>query len=317
METNPYKNIALEAYLMELVPEDACIMYLWQNRHTVVIGRNQNAFKECRVKELEDSGGFLARRLSGGGAVYHDMGNLNFTFIMKEKNYNLAKQTDVILRAVLKLGVKAEKTGRNDIETDGRKFSGNAFYKSGGSAYHHGTLLVNANKEAAAKYLSVSKAKIRSKGVDSVKSRIVNLTECNPDITIPALIDALKGSFGEVYSGTYSSFRIPASERLSELEEKFSSPEWKYGKNPPFRFQAEERFDWGSLEIRFDVESNKISQAKIFSDAMETDFVPKLEEKLKETEFTFKAVRKKIVAELPELDEQMAEDIAALIFKEV
>ncbi|MGM9617603.1 lipoate--protein ligase family protein [Butyricicoccus sp.] len=142
-ETNPYHNIALEE----------CILYLWQNRNTVVIGRNQHAENECRVQELQKDGGFLARRLSGGGAVYHDLGNLNFTFLAYENHFDISSQNEVILRAVKRLGVQAEKNGRNDLTVDGKKFSGHAYYKTGGRCYHHGTLMVDVDYTKLAAYL--------------------------------------------------------------------------------------------------------------------------------------------------------------------
>jgi lipoate-protein ligase A len=340
-ETKPYRNIALEKFLLDGVPRETCVLYLWQNRQTVVIGRNQNAWTECRVAELEREGGFLARRLSGGGAVFHDLGNLNFTFLMPREDYSLERQSSVILQAVRNLGIQAELTGRNDIETGGRKFSGNAFYRGERNAYHHGTLLVRADIEAAGRYLSVSREKIQSKGVESVRSRIVNLAECQPDITVSSLAGSLRAAFVEVYrvkaeellppfepfspesalaepaSGKTASLedRFPgAAARLAELTAWFSSPEWKYGKNPPFRFKAERRFSWGGVDIRFDVDRNRITGAQIFSDAMDSGFILEAAEKLQDCPFEPQAVAEKLAALDPQYRAQAA-DIAAMVFE--
>ena len=197
--TDPFENLALEQHLMETVPDGGCILYLWQNRHTVVIGKNQNAWKECRVQQLADDGGRLARRLSGGGAVYHDLGNLNFTFLIHKADYDISRQLDVILKALELLGIQAEKSGRNDLHADGRKFSGNAFYETGDRCYHHGTLMVQVDREQLGKYLQVSASKLKSKGVASVQARVVNLTELKPGLTISQLKQALIDAMGLVY----------------------------------------------------------------------------------------------------------------------
>ena len=186
--TNPHRNLAIEEYLTDTVPEDTLIVYLWQNKHTVVIGRNQNAWAECRTAELERDGGTLARRLSGGGAVYHDMGNLNFTFSLRTEDYDLRRQQSVIVEACRMLGIPAEISGRNDILTNGCKFSGNSFYSHNGCSFHNGTLLLSVDMANLGKYLTPSKVKLESKGVASVRSRVINLTELVPTLTVAQTI---------------------------------------------------------------------------------------------------------------------------------
>ena len=173
----PWHNLAVEEHILMTLPPETCVMYLYQHKNAVIIGKNQNAWKECRTEQLKREGGKLARRISGGGAVYHDMGNLNFSFILDRNDYDLHRQLGIILSAVRKLGISAEFSGRNDILSEGAKFSGNAFcYKKTG-AFHHGTILVDADMTKLSRYLSVSKDKIASKGVDSVRSRVCNLKE--------------------------------------------------------------------------------------------------------------------------------------------
>jgi lipoate-protein ligase A len=320
-ETNPWRNLALESFLLENVPPETCILYLWQNKHTVVIGRNQNARKECRAAELDEDGGFLARRLSGGGAVYHDLGNLNFTFLLPAADYDLGLQTEVILRAVRLLGVDAQRSGRNDIETRGRKFSGNAFYKTGNNSYHHGTILVNVNSAAAQKYLSVSQDKIKAKGVDSVKSRIINLVECNRAITIEKMKWAMRRCFNEVYKTEAGALTLEnACEKLmlpdnfdikKNIEDNyavFSSDDWLYGKDPPFEWTVSGRFPWGGIEIRLLVKKNIIEDAAVFSDSMDVEFILALPDILKGCAFN----EDSIGAKLP--DTEASGDVVKLIF---
>ena len=175
--TDPYVNLAAEEYLTMNAEDGAMTLFLWQNARTVVIGRNQNPWRECDVESIKRDGISLARRMSGGGAVYHDMGNLNFTFIARDGLFDISKQTDVILHACRLLGINASKTGRNDLTVAERKFSGHAYFSSGGFNYHHGTIMMDVAADDLSKYLNVSEAKLKSKGVASVISRVTNLRD--------------------------------------------------------------------------------------------------------------------------------------------
>ncbi|TGE31609.1 lipoate--protein ligase [Desulfosporosinus sp. Sb-LF] len=275
---NPWHNLALEEHLFRQVEKNQVILYLWQNQNTVVIGRHQNAWKECRCNQLEQDGGKLARRLSGGGAVFHDLGNLNFTFIMDRAQYDLQKQLKVILEALKKLNIKAEFSGRNDITVEGRKFSGNAFYFEHDKAYHHGTILINVDIQKLSAYLQVSKEKIASKGVDSVQARVGNLSAFLPDISIESMKVALIQSFEELY-GTNSSDPVSVGEAsydLEELYQKYSSWEWLYGKTPSFDIVMEKRFPWGGIELGLSLKNGFIKEAKVYSDAMNSHLIDQI-----------------------------------------
>lgn len=279
----PYENLALEEYLLYSVKKDECILYLWQNKNTVVIGKNQNAFKECKVEELLNSGGHIVRRLSGGGAVYHDLGNLNFTFLVRNENYNVEKQLEVILRAVKKFSINAEKTGRNDITIDGKKFSGNAFFKAGDFRYHHGTLLINVNIDELSKYLNVSMDKLKSKGVTSVKSRVTNLNEYNKNLTVDNLRLKLIESFEEVYglkAECINAFSIDKC-KIEELKNKFSSNDFIFGKKIKSEYEFSKRFSWGDIQFRFNLSGGFVKDLIINSDAMNVDIIEEISSRLK------------------------------------
>jgi len=268
---DPYYNLAVEETLLRTVEEDACILYLWQNENTVVIGQNQNAFVECRTGLIEEEGARLARRLSGGGAVYHDLGNLNFTFLMPSRAYDLDKQLSVLLTACRKLGIVAEKSGRNDVLIEGRKFSGNAFYRGKENSYHHGTILVSADMEKLSRYLSPSKAKMEAKGVKSVRSRVANLREFVPDLTIDAVKDAMEEAFKEVYNLPICRLSVDNldADTIKTLQTRNEKWDYNYGAKPLCTIQLQERFSWGGMEFYLNVKEGKITSLKVYSDAMD------------------------------------------------
>jgi lipoate-protein ligase A len=273
-------NLALEEYFLEVLDraeQEQCIFYLWQNRRTVVIGRHQNAWRECRHRILEQEGGKLARRISGGGAVYHDMGNLNFSFLTSLRCFDVHRQLEVILAALRKLGIEAVFSGRNDLTAGGRKFSGNAFCYRQRAALHHGTLLVSADLQDMTRYLQVSADKIRSKGVDSLAARVVNLAELRPTVSVPALKLALQDSFRRHYGGEAGVIsRWNALSSLSRWQEIFtrqSSWAWRFGLSPRFDIDLSTRFEWGGVELGLNLIRGRIRRAAVYSDAMDEAFI--------------------------------------------
>ncbi len=297
---DPWWNLAVEEYLLERASPAQCILYLWQNENTVVIGRNQNPWRECRTELLESDGGRLARRLSGGGAVYHDTGNLNYTFIAGRDVFDTERQLRTVLDAVKSLGIAAEKSGRNDIIADGRKFSGNAFCIRKNSAYQHGTILVSSDIERLSKYLQVSEAKIRSKGVQSVASRVVNLSELRSGLDINEVADALITSFRKIYNSKADieecvRNKKESREAIEELYCKYSSWAWRYGEAPDFDVSEETRFPWGGVEIGLRLENGVVSEAVVYSDAMNEAYIAGLPGVLKGCRYGSAELAKRIV----------------------
>ena len=310
-DTDPFKNLALEEYLLDNVAPGECILYLWQNEKTVVVGRNQNCWKECRVTQLEEDGGHLARRLSGGGAVFHGLGNLNFTFLVPRADYDVGKQTEVILEAVRAFGIDAERTGRNDLTIGERKFSGHAYYRTDRACYHHGTLLIRDESAEMEKYLSVSREKLQAKSVESVRARVCCLADCCEDITVGAMRRALLGALSQVYKLPFEPLedaRIDGA-ALDALTEKYASPDWRFGRKFPFEYELGRRFDWGELQLRLHIENGRIADIAVYTDALDTAFPGLVRDALLDTTFAAQAIRAALRA-VPVRDETLAQELA-------
>ena len=275
-----YHNQAIEKYFLDRIEDDEVILYLWQNDKTIVIGANQDAYGECDIEKLEKDGGHLARRITGGGAVYHDKGNLNFTFITPKALYDLSKQEEVILKALDCLGIKAAKTGRNDLVIDGRKFSGHAYYKGKKSCLHHGTLMLEVDEGRLQDYLRVSLAKLHSKNVASVRSRIINLKSVREDLDLDSLKKALIHSAEAIYETKAEPYTAFDQGKLAKLEAQFKDDKWRYGKLYKEGRVIEKRFDFGTVRIVYVMEEDQIKDLSIFTDALDTDLFDGLEKRL-------------------------------------
>ena len=276
----------MENYLLEQEWHDAVTLYLWANHRTVVVGRNQNPYAECNVELLEADGGYLMRRGTGGGAVYHDAGNLNFSFVVSKSLYDQGRQFSVLQHAVQQFGIESELSGRNDVLTGGRKFSGNAFSKGKYQDLHHGTILIRSNMDDLAHYLKPRPSKLQKHGVASVQSRVVNLSDLNPAITAQSIVDPLRKAFEEVYGGVAEAMdwdAVVRTEGVQRLHEQFASDQWRFGKWRQFEASRTARFEWGIVEVQFAVDEARhcIVDAKIATDALDLEAVAQAERLLR------------------------------------
>ena len=274
-QTNPYRNVAVENYLLSQDEGDTVTLYLWKNHRTVVIGQNQNPFAECNVDLLQQDGGYVMRRRTGGGAVYHDDGNINFSFIVPVAFYDVQRQFEVIRRAVGSFGVPTELSGRNDILCQGRKFSGNAFSKGRSQNLHHGTILIKSNMEDLQRYLKPRPAKLQKHGVASVRSRVLNLADAYPGITSESIVMPLVRAFEGVYGqqATLLDFEeVSARDEVAALFEQFASDEWLFGKWRCFESQRSFQYPWGGVELslQIDAERGVVTDVQLATDSLDT-----------------------------------------------
>jgi len=272
------------------------------------------------LERLAADEGKLARRLSGGGAVYHDLGNLNFTFLVPRKDYDLQRQLRVILNAVKAVGIEAEFSGRNDILAQGRKFSGNAFYHGRHASFHHGTILIDVDLTVLAKYLNVPTQKMSSKGVASVQSRVVNLRELVPALSLMAMREAMVGSFLAAYGGQGECLDIKQlkdTDEFGTLYAKYSSWDWRIGKSPKFDVTYEARFPWGGVELGLLVSGGTVSEAKIYSDAMEAHLIEPMAESLVGSPFERAHLAKRLLALSATLAAPLIAELAEWLRNEV
>ncbi|MCK9479208.1 MAG: lipoate--protein ligase [Firmicutes bacterium] len=277
---DPYFNLALEEYLLTKTDKD--IFMLWRNDNTIVVGKNQNTAAEINTEYVKKSNINVVRRLTGGGAVFHDKGNLNFSFLLNNDGRwfsDFEKFTSPIINVLQSLGVDARGSGRNDILVDGCKISGNAQTVHKNRILHHGTLLFSSDISKIANALNVNEAKISSKGIKSVKSRVTNISKYLKDqITVLQFKELLAKSFGlEQY--VLAEQDIANINRLAD--EKYRSWEWNYGYSPRYAFKNNMRFSGGCIEINLDIKNGLIQDCKIFGDFFSSKNISDIENALK------------------------------------
>lgn len=280
---NPRYNLALEEYVLKNLDVSESFLLLWQNEPSIIIGRFQNTYEEINQEYVDEKGLNVIRRLTGGGAVYHDLGNVNFSFIEKAQKSGIDFERFIqrVIKALASFGIEAEANSRNDIAIEGRKISGNAQYVFKDKVLHHGTLLFNANLQELGKALKANKEKIQSKGVQSVSSRVANISEyLSQEITVD-----------EFKTRLYNYLTIEDEVKLYQLtdedktkidqliEEKYNTWQWNYGKSPEFNFKKEQRFTFGLLQVNLNVANGRVTHCRIFGDFFSSENIAELEQK--------------------------------------
>ncbi|MGP4862808.1 lipoate--protein ligase [Psychrobacter sp. T6-5] len=311
--TNPWFNLATEDWIFNTLDADSHTLFLWRNSETVVIGRSQNPWVECKTDKMAADDVFLARRQSGGGAVFHDLGNTNFTFLSPKNSYDQTANFTIIINALKKLGIDATLSGRNDMQVGDRKISGSAFKHAADRSFHHGTLLVNANMQKLGDYLNPHPLKLKAKGIKSVRARVANLVEFNDAINHETLSEAIIEAFCEYYGETapveqLDEASLAKQPTLNAYYQQMADWDWRFGKTPEFSHHIETRFDWGMIDVHMDVKQAVITEVVIFSDALNVELIDLFKETLTGVKYNKHEI-KNMLAELANAQPELAAQV--------
>lgn len=269
--TDPSWNLAMEEYLVDLIPAGERCLYLWQNDNTIVVGKNQNTLAEINLDYVQAHGIHVCRRLSGGGAVYHDLGNLNYTWIAdapRDGGIAFAPFCTPVVEAIRSYGVEAALSGRNDILVEGKKISGNAQYYHHGKVIHHGTILFSSQLNVLSQALKVDQTKFQGKGISSVRSRVTNLRECiGEQVTLEDFCRRLTDCIRREEALTLLELTMRDREEIGKLQQRYNSWQWNYGYSPAFNRTEKFRIDGcGTLELCCQIERGVLESIRIRGD---------------------------------------------------
>jgi lipoate-protein ligase A len=285
--TDARRNLALEEHVLRTVEGDDSHLLFYVNAPAIIIGRHQNTIEEINAEFVRARSINVVRRISGGGAVYHDLGNLNFSFLTPytpERFNRYEEFTRPVVAVLRELGVPAEVGGRNDIIADGRKISGNAQFVSRGRMFSHGTLLLDSDLDTVTAALNPKAAKIESKGIKSIRSRVANISEF---LSRPMTVHELKSRIvARIFGGDAEPPVLELADEdwqaVDELvAQKYGTWEWNYGESPEFNIQRARRFPFGEIDVRMQVDQGLIADAKIYGDFMSPRDVNDLEDRLR------------------------------------
>lgn len=316
---DPWFNLAVEETIFRQMSADQRVMFLWRNADTVVIGRAQNPWKECNTRRMEEDNVRLARRSSGGGAVFQDLGNTCFTFMAGKPEYDKTISTQIIVNGLAQVGIDAQVSGRNDLvlNTDNgpRKISGSAYRETRDRGFHHGTLLINTDLNRLANYLNPDPKKLQAKGITSVRSRVANLCELVSDISHEKVCEGIINSFfshyGETVVAEYiSPDKLPDLPNFAETFAKQSSWEWNFGQAPAFSHYSDTRLSWGGIEFHFDIEKGVITRCQFYTDSLDPSPLEWMSNQLTGRVYQANTIRtliQQMTQQWPDLAEQLAD----------
>lgn len=316
---DPWFNLATEDWIFKELDPEAHVLFLWRNSDTVVIGRFQNPWVECNTSKMYEDGVKLARRQSGGGAVFQDLGNTNFTFLSSKHGFDKAANNKIITSAINHFDLNSYPSGRNDILVDDsegpKKISGSAFKEKRDRSFHHGTLLINADLQKLANYLSPHQKKMAAKGITSVRSRVTNLSHLNPEIAHESLTNEVINQFFDFYQNDcpVETLEHSSLESIPELQQYYQflkDDKWRFGETPQFSHHLDERFDWGGVDVHLDVHKGVIRDCVIFSDSLHPELIQELMEHFKAASYSVSGIDKVVSAaqsELPFLKNELSQ----------
>ena len=283
--TDPYFNLALEEYFFEKMDRSKSYFLLWQNANTIVVGKYQNTAEEINRQYVEDHGIRVARRLSGGGAVYHDMGNLNFTFIVDQneiEDFNFHAFVIPLIETLKMIGIKAEFNGRNDVTINGAKFSGNSQYSKKGRLMHHGCIMLDSDLNVVSEALCVKNAKFSSKSVKSVRSRVTTINANAPE---PIDMETFKALMrDQIFATSHPTTAVLTPEQIKEIralrDEKYATWEWNFGASPDYDMRKERKFLAGLITVLLKVSAGRIEDVHFYGDFFGNGDISELEQVL-------------------------------------